>query len=181
MESGCGRYRLSKEGDQQKNFLIAKIVVRPDSMIPDFDTIVEVEFTNNQSSAAMTEEVLLLEKMLTEHGGMFVNDALKLTEKDLIISEDPRLEKSFEELENLEAIPALRAVKKAIYDYLEKTGQSERLRKAQEKIICNCRNVTDTEIKEMVAKGYKTFEEIKKVTTAGTSCGTCENRVKDLL
>ncbi|MFA9390415.1 MAG: (2Fe-2S)-binding protein [Prolixibacteraceae bacterium] len=43
-------------------------------------------------------------------------------------------------------------------------------------IICHCNEVTQMEIKKFLQKHPDaTFDELKKETTAGTSCGRCTN------
>lgn len=149
------------------------IKVRKDREIPDFDAISEVRIEQEGLEDKYAD---LLSAVLTDQMGMFINDALKLEERDLlsIAGEDFRVPE-------ISPIPSLRAFKKAVYDYFEKSGQTDRLRKATERIVCRCRNVSDTEIKAAVKRGKNTFEMIKNFTGAGSGCGTCENKVIELL
>lgn len=138
--------------------------IRKDREIPDFDAIEKLEFALEGPDDPYTDRLV---QMVTEHMGMFVNDALKLTERDI----EP----------GVEFIPALRALKKAIHNYFEESGQLERYRKATEKLICSCRNVTDQEIKDLIAKGKSSLEEIQVHTGAGTGCGTCLRSILGLI
>lgn len=46
-------------------------------------------------------------------------------------------------------------------------------------IICRCNDVTLIEIKKFLQKHpHATFDELKKETTAGTSCGRCTDLLR---
>ncbi len=151
------------------------ISVRRDREIPQFDAISDFKYWC-EGFEEFEKYTLKLAEILTEYNGMFIEDALKLEEKDLfsLMGENINPDERF-------VIPALRATKKAIIDYFNKTGQENRACKASEKVICNCRHVTDLEIKEAVEKGKSTFEEVSKYTGAGTGCNTCINKTKELV
>lgn len=120
----------------------------------------------------------ILLNMATEHMGMFVNDGLKLEEKDLysMAGEDLRAMDGV-----FPPIPALRALKKALQNYLLNTAQEERLKRVTEKLVCTCRNVTDYEIKDAAKRGMTTFELVRDFTGAGAGCGSCVNKVKEII
>lgn len=49
-------------------------------------------------------------------------------------------------------------------------------------IICNCNEIYKSEIvKAIREKGLKTVEEVGEETTAGTSCGQCQDDIQDIL
>lgn len=54
-----------------------------------------------------------------------------------------------------------------------------------EKIVCNCMNVTIGDIRNAIRDGAKNFEEVQEITGAGTVCGSCaeyaENVVREIL
>ncbi|MBQ7255431.1 MAG: (2Fe-2S)-binding protein [Oscillospiraceae bacterium] len=50
-----------------------------------------------------------------------------------------------------------------------------------QKIACNCHNVTYGKIREAVKNGAKTAEEVAKVTGAGTACGKCKEFLEYLV
>ncbi len=149
-----------------KTLIKTWVKVRRDREIPEFDAIEKFNwcFEGEDTSRKYTEK---LAEMLNENGGMFIEDALKLKEKDICADVFP--------------IPALRAMKKAIVNYFEKTGQIERLRKATETVICHCRHVTDLDIQEAIEKGNNTLESLGAVTGAGTGCNTCITRVMEIV
>lgn len=41
-------------------------------------------------------------------------------------------------------------------------------------IICNCYNVTESEVNDAISGGCLTLEDIKTHTRAATGCGVCE-------
>lgn len=168
---GFGKTK-SSDGEQIIKFWIN---VQKDSQIPEFDTLKELKWFSNgfEDQKKYTEAII---QMATEHGGMFISDALKLEDKDIfsMVGEDIHPKDRF-------AVHALRALKKAICNYFENTEQHERLRKATQKIICRCRYVMDHDIEEAIARGKRTFEEVSKFTGAGTGCGSCINLLKTYL
>lgn len=42
-----------------------------------------------------------------------------------------------------------------------------------DKVVCGCINVTVKDIKDAIANGAKSFEEVQEVTKVGTGCGQC--------
>lgn len=49
-------------------------------------------------------------------------------------------------------------------------------------IICSCNEIYKSEIvKAIKEKGLKTVEEVGEETTAGTSCGQCQDDIQDIL
>ncbi|MBI5754224.1 (2Fe-2S)-binding protein [Candidatus Peregrinibacteria bacterium] len=164
----------SKSADD-KTLLKIWIKVRKDSQIPEFDTITECKwsFEGEDNLRKYTERLV---ELVNENGGIFVEDALKLQERDIFSMVDEKIHPS-----EAFVIPALRALKKAIVNYFENTKQDERMRKATETIICHCRHVTDADIQESIEKGCKTLEEISMATGAGTGCNSCIGRVTEIL
>jgi bacterioferritin-associated ferredoxin len=43
--------------------------------------------------------------------------------------------------------------------------------------VCLCHGVTEREIRETIAEGASSVEEIAHCTGAGTRCGTCVNHI----
>lgn len=75
-----------------------------------------------------------------------------------------------------------KALRAAIDDYLAKAGLPNTLKGSVAKVICECKNVTDQQIEELVENGsVKTLEDLTRLTGLGTGCGKCISRAKDLL
>lgn len=172
--SESGGFGKSKAADGT-HFIRVWIKVRRDSQIPEFDCVTEFKWVadNSEDHRKYNEKIA---DLVNENGGMFVEDALKLNEKDIF-----SLLGEYLHPKDIFPIPSLHALKKAIVNYFEKTKQEERLRRSTQTVICNCRHVTDMDIAEVTSRGKKTFEEVSMATGAGTGCGSCINKLKTAL
>ena len=108
--------------------------------------------------------------------GMSVDKAYKITPEDIV-----------RELGSLPShkihcsVLGDRALRKAIEDYYRRTGQTEKIKQEQVKIICQCMNVTDKDIADAVKKGDRTYAELQFRTKMGTVCGQCKEKAEELL
>ena len=120
----------------------------------------------------------MLSVMINENGGTKIEEALKITPSEI--------------MKRLGGLPKNKihcsvlgdkALRAAIYDYFKKSGQEERIEgnKTRSKIICSCLGVTEREVLLNLAKGAKTFEDIQKITKAGTGCGKCIPKIKKFI
>lgn len=50
-----------------------------------------------------------------------------------------------------------------------------------DKIVCSCMSITNGMIKDAVADGATTLEEVQEATGAGTVCGACVEDVQHLI
>lgn len=50
-----------------------------------------------------------------------------------------------------------------------------------EKVVCGCKNVKVQDIKNAIANGAKSFEEVQEVTQVGTGCGHCVENNRTLV
>jgi len=74
-----------------------------------------------------------------------------------------------------------KALRAAIDDYLDKKGMENPYRRNVAKIICECKNVTDQQIEDLVkTKKATTLEELREITEFGTVCGKCQFKVHQL-
>ncbi len=111
----------------------------------------------------------MLSVMLTEDGGMKIDNALRIRPQHI--------------LSRLGGLPDKKvhcsvlgdeALREAIKDYFQKSGQDSRIpAPPKTKVICHCRGVSDAEIEDAVLEGATTIELVQKKTTAGTGCGIC--------
>ncbi len=75
-----------------------------------------------------------------------------------------------------------KALRAAIDDYLDRQGLDNPYRKNVAQIICECRNVTDQQIEELVKSGKaETLEQVQEITGLGTVCGSCRSKARDLV
>ncbi len=48
-------------------------------------------------------------------------------------------------------------------------------------IVCGCFNVTESDIKNAIDKGAKSFKEVQDMTKVGTGCGSCVSSNEELV
>ncbi len=117
----------------------------------------------------------MMSEMVTENGGMDINDALKLKPEDI--------------MNRLGGLPSIKihcsvlgdkALRSAIHDYLRKTGRGDQIDEKQATVICECLNVTDHEIEEEVLEGVSDFETLQERTKISTGCGKCRDKAIEL-
>lgn len=48
-------------------------------------------------------------------------------------------------------------------------------------VVCLCKDITYTQIKEAMAEGATTIEDIMDKTEAGTVCGNCRKHIRMIL
>ena len=47
--------------------------------------------------------------------------------------------------------------------------------------VCTCMQVTEEQIKEAIANGAKTLDDIAEANGAGTGCGSCQSVIEEML
>ena len=119
----------------------------------------------------------MLSVMVTENGGMELEEAMKIKPDDII--------------KKLGGLPPNKihcsvlgdkALRAAIKDYYRNSDQVDKINKEKEsRIVCHCLNVTEDEIKMEVLEGVKDFDTLQKRTKVSTACGKCEPEVRELL
>ena len=104
----------------------------------------------------------VLSEMITENGGMKIEDALKIRPQDI--------------LERLGGLPDRKvhcsvlgdkALQAAVNDYFRRTDQHQRVITAGAKVIDSDLNITDKDIEEAVLEGAKTLEDLQKKLKIG--------------
>ncbi|MBN2781485.1 MAG: iron-sulfur cluster assembly scaffold protein [Candidatus Marinimicrobia bacterium] len=119
----------------------------------------------------------MLSVMVTRDGGMKLDEAWKLTPEMII-----------DELGGLPAnkihcsVLGDKALRQAIKNYYEKTGQHHRIpHDDRSRIICECLNITEDDIRMEILEGVKDFETLQERTKIGTVCGKCKDTAKTLV
>lgn len=74
-----------------------------------------------------------------------------------------------------------KALRAAINDYYIRSGQKEKIKRDEARIICQCMNVTDHEIEDAVLEGARTYLQLQEKTKCGTVCGQCETETRKIL
>ncbi len=118
----------------------------------------------------------MLSVMVTENGGMKIDDALKLKPQDIV--------------ERLQGLPNRKfhcsvlgdkALRDAVNNYFRKSGQEDRIVVEGAKIIDKMTKVTDKDIEEAVLEGAITFEDVQKKTKVGIQDKNCIPEVGQLI
>jgi nitrogen fixation NifU-like protein len=74
-----------------------------------------------------------------------------------------------------------KALRLAINDYYLRNGMEDKVKKEEERVVCQCMNITDQEIEHAVLEGARTFNDLQEMTKVGTGCGECTEEVMQLL
>lgn len=74
-----------------------------------------------------------------------------------------------------------KALRAAINDYYSRNNMTEKIKEDKAKTICQCMNVTDHEIEDVVLEGVRTYLELQEHTKLGTVCGQCKEEATKLL
>jgi nitrogen fixation NifU-like protein len=106
---------------------------------------------------------------------MHIKDAYRIRPEDLV--------------EKLGGLPANKihcsvlgdkALRKAIDDYLGKTGRSGLLQESAA-VVCTCLGITDKDLENAFHQGARTWEDLQQATKIGTVCGKCKEKALELL
>lgn len=118
----------------------------------------------------------MLSVMVTENGGMPVEDALKLRPQDIMA--------------RLGGLPARKvhcsvlgdkALRSAVMDYYRKSGQIDKVEVEAGRLIDKVLKITDHDIEEAVLEGADTLEKVQARTKVGTGDPSCIPEVENLI
>lgn len=138
------------------------------------DRIIDLKWKTFGCASAIGSTSVMSE-IIVENDGMKIDDALQLTPQDI--------------MQRVGGLPAVKvhcsvlgdkALRAAIHDYMRKTDQASRIKENKAKIICNCLNVTDHEIEELVLDGVDDFETLQEKTKISTGCGDCKEQAEQV-
>lgn len=104
----------------------------------------------------------VLSEMITEKGGMKIEDALKIKPQDIM--------KKLGGLPDRKvhcSVLGDKALLAAVNDYFRRTGQHTRVVTAGAKVIDKDLNITDKDIEEAVLEGAQTMEDLQKKLKVG--------------
>ncbi len=118
----------------------------------------------------------MLSLMVTEKGGMKLDDALKIKPNDIM----KRLGGLPERKVHCSVLGD-KALRAAINDYFRKSEQYERIAVDSGKIVDKILKITDKDIEQAVLEGAKTFEDVQKKTKVGIQDKSCIPEVKRLI
>jgi nitrogen fixation NifU-like protein len=118
----------------------------------------------------------MLSVMVTENGGMEVEQALKLRPQDIMA--------------RLGGLPARKvhcsvlgdkALRSAVNDYYRKNGQTDKIQVEAGRVIDKVLKITDHDIEEAVLEGADTLEKVQQRTKVGTGDPACIPEVEQLI
>ncbi len=117
----------------------------------------------------------MLSVMVTEKDGLNIEEALKITPKDI--------------MDRLSGLPVQKvhcsvlgdkALEAAINDYFRRTEQNNRMIKEGSRVIDKVLNITDKDIENAVKEGAKTFQEVQAKTKVATGDKNCKYEAEEL-
>lgn len=118
----------------------------------------------------------MLSVMVTENGGMQVDEALKLRPQDIMA--------------RLGGLPARKvhcsvlgdkALRSAVNDFYRKNGQADKIQVEAGRVIDKVLKITDHDIEEAVLEGADTLEKVQQRTKVGTGDPSCIPEVEQLI
>lgn len=151
---------------------VMKVWIRVDKVK---DTIMECKWQTFGCASAIASSSML-SVMVTEDGGMKLDEAMTITPKDII--------------KRLGSLPTRKihcsvlsdkALRAAINDYFIKTSQDTRVVNDNVKVIDKILKITNKDIEEAVLDGARTFEEVQEHTKVGIQDKNCIPEVKKLI
>ena len=118
----------------------------------------------------------VMSEMIKENGGMKIDDALKLTPKDILARlgglPDRKIHCS---------VLGDKALQAAINDYFRSTGQHQRIFVSGAKIVDKDLNITDHDIEEAVLEGAQTIEDVQKKLKVGAAKPESRAAIEELI
>jgi nitrogen fixation NifU-like protein len=139
------------------------------------DRIRECKFqTFGCASAIASTSVLTV--MVTEKGGMKIDDALKIKPQDIVKRLGDLPTRKFHC-----SVLGDKALRAAINDYFRRSGQAGRVIEEGAKIVDKSLKITDKDIEEAVLEGARTLEDVQKKTKVGVNDKSCIPEVEELI
>jgi len=139
------------------------------------DKIVECKWQTFGCASAIGS-TSMLSVVVTENGGMPIEEALKLRPQDIMA--------------RLGGLPVRKvhcsvlgdkALRSAINDYFRRSGQKERIVDEGKKLVDKVLKIYDKDIEEAVLEGARTVEDVQKKTKVGTGDPSCLPEVEQLI
>ncbi|MCR4323523.1 MAG: iron-sulfur cluster assembly scaffold protein [Nanoarchaeota archaeon] len=118
----------------------------------------------------------MLSVMVTEKGGMKIEDALKIKPQDIANRLKGLPQRKFHC-----SVLGDKALREAINNYFRKSGKEDRVVVQGAKIIDKILKITDKDIEEAVLEGAKTLEDVQKKTKVGIKDKSCIPEVEQLI
>ncbi len=139
------------------------------------DKIIECKF-NTYGCASALASTSMLTVMVTENGGMKIDDALKLKPQDIMNRLGGLPNRKFHC-----SVLGDKALRSAVNDYFRRSGQNSRIIVEGARIIDPDTKTTDKDIEETVLEGALTFEDVQKKLKVGISNKAVIPAVEELI
>ena len=118
----------------------------------------------------------VLSEMITENGGMKVDEAVKIKPQDILARlgglPDRKIHCS---------VLGDKALQAAVNDYFRQTGQHNRIITAGAKVVDKVLNITDHDIEEAVLEGARNLEDVQKKLKVGVGDPESIPAIEDLI
>ncbi len=143
--------------------------------VNDQERITECKWQTFGCASAIASTSIFSE-MITENGGMTLEQALEVKPQDIVSRLDGLPTNKYHC-----SVLADKALRAAVNDYYERTEQYDRIRRSGVKVIDKTLRITDHDIEEAVLEGVRTFEELQKRTKIGVQDKNCIPEAEQLL
>jgi len=108
--------------------------------------------------------------------GMSLKDAYNLNANDIIVELGGLPDKKVHC-----SVLGDKALREAIKDYYQRIGEPENIPEEKNRVICECKNVTENDIEDVVLDNIRDFNKLQQKTGLGTVCGECIDKAKKLM
>ncbi len=139
------------------------------------DRIVDCKYQTFGCASAIAS-TSMLSVMVTENGGMKLDDALKIKPQDIVKRLGDLPKRKFHC-----SVLGDKALRAAINDYFRKTGQVDRMVVEHAKIVDKETKTTDKDIEEAVLEGARTLEEVQQKLKVGISNKAIIPHIEELI
>lgn len=118
----------------------------------------------------------MLSEMVVEKGGMTVDQAMKISPKDI--------------MDRLGGLPARKihcsvlgdkALRGAINDWFRKSGQNDRIVQESSRLVDKILKITDKDIEDAVLDGARTWEDLNRKLKVGSGEESARHEIEQLL
>jgi NifU-like protein involved in Fe-S cluster formation/bacterioferritin-associated ferredoxin len=139
------------------------------------DRIVECRWSTFGCASAIAS-TSMLSVMITESGGMKIDDALKVKPQDIV---NRLLDLPVRKFHC--SVLGDKALRAAVNDHFRRTGQNGRMVTEGARVIDKVLSITDKDIEEAVLEGAVTLADVQKKTKVGTGDPACIPEVEQLI
>ena len=142
---------------------------------PKSERIVDLKWKTFGCASAIAA-TSMMSVMVTENGGMTLEEARKLRPQDITFRLDGLPQRKIHC-----SVLGDKALRSAINDYLRKVGKTDRIEIEHGRIIDKVLKITDHDIEEAVLEGADTLEKVQSKTKVGTGDPACIPEVEQLM